>query len=125
MDKSGSPQKDLDRTKRSFKFGLEIPRNWRDILRIDEAAGNTPWKDGAENKADALIHLKCFTFKSPNFKSPKEYKYCRLHITYDVKPDLTHKARLVYNNSRIDPPRAVNQGHSSQRIFSPPIGFDC
>ena len=72
-------------------------------MKTDEAAGNTLWKDGAEKEVAALIHHKYFAFKSPNFKPPKEYKYYSLHMTHDVKPDPTHKARLVCDGSRIDP----------------------
>ena len=50
-----------------------------------------------------LIHHKFFEFESPNFKPSKEYQYCRLHMVYDVKPDLAHKARLVCDGRRIDP----------------------
>ncbi len=29
------------RRKRAFKFGIEVPKTWADILRLDAAAGNT------------------------------------------------------------------------------------
>ena len=32
---------DPPKLKITFKHGLEIPRNWKDIIRIDTAAGNT------------------------------------------------------------------------------------
>ena len=54
-NKSGSPTKAADKTKKSFKFRLDISRNWSDILRIDEDSGNTLWKDGAEKEVAALI----------------------------------------------------------------------
>ena len=103
MGKFEGPQKALYRTKRSFKFGLEIPRNWSDILRIDEAAGSTLWKGGAEKDVDVLIRHKYFAFKSTNFKPSNKYQYCRLHIIYNVKSDLTPKARLACDGSRIKP----------------------
>ena len=103
MDKSGSPQNAPDKTKRSFKFGIYIPRYWSDLLRINEAVGNTIWRYGDEKKIATLIHHKCFAFKYPNFKLSKEYQYCRLHMIYDMRPDITHKARLVCDGSKIDP----------------------
>ena len=51
----------------------------------------------------ALIHHKCFDFKSPDFKPFREYQYLRLHLVYDVKSDLTTKARLVCDGSQVDP----------------------
>ena len=56
-----------------LKFRLEIPKNWSDNLKINEAAGNTLWKDDAEKKVASHIHHKCFAFKSPSFKPLKEY----------------------------------------------------
>ena len=72
-------------------------------MRIDEAAGNTLLKDDTEKEAVALIHHQCFAFKSPNCKPPKECQYCRLHIVFDMKPDLTHKVRLLCDGSRVYP----------------------
>ena len=51
----------------------------------------------------ALIFYQYFDFKSPNFKPSSDYQFCRLHLVYDIKPDLTYKARLVCDGSRVDP----------------------
>ena len=51
----------------------------------------------------ALIHHKCFDFKSPGFKPSKEYQYVRLYLVYDIKPDLTTNSRLVCDGSEVDP----------------------
>ena len=45
----------------------------------------------------------CFDFKSADYKPSAEYQYCRLHLVYDIKSDLTYKARLVCNGSQVDP----------------------
>ena len=50
-----------------------------------------------------MIFHQCFDFKSPNFKPSSDYQFCRLHLVYDIKPDLTYKARLVCDGSRVDP----------------------
>ena len=52
---------------------------------------------------DALIMHNCFDFKTPDFKPTTDYQYCRLHLVYDIKNDLTYKARLVCNGSQVDP----------------------
>ena len=46
---------------------------------------------------------QCFDFKTPDYKPPTEYQYCRLQMIYDIKSDLTFKARLVCDGSPIDP----------------------
>ena len=89
--------------KRTFKHGLEVPKNWKDIKRIDDAAGNTRWQDAVEKEVAALIMHKCFDFKTPDYKPTTDYQFCRLHLVYDIKNDLTYKARLVCNGSHVDP----------------------
>ena len=64
---------------------------------------NRQWQDTAVKEVAAPINHKFFDLKSPNFKLSKEYQKCRLHIVYDVEPNLIHKARLVYGGSRVDP----------------------
>ena len=51
----------------------------------------------------ALIHHQYFDFHSPYFKPPSGYQYVRLNLVYDVKADLTYKARLVCDGNRVDP----------------------
>ncbi len=89
--------------KRTFKHGLEVPKNWKDIKRIDDSAGNTRWQNAVEKEVAALIMHNCFDFKTPDFKPTTDYQYCRLHLVYDIKNDLTYKARLVCNGSQVDP----------------------
>ena len=86
-----------------FKYGIEVPRNYKDILRIDKASGNTKWQDAVTKEVGALIHHKCFKFMPKDFKPPQDYQYCRLHFVYEVKTDLRQKARLVCDGSRVDP----------------------
>ena len=90
--------------KAEFKYGIEIPRNWRDIERIDRTNGNTNWADAVKKEVAALIHHGCFHFIQRDAFKPKkgEYQYCHLHFVYEVKSDLRQKARLVANGSTID-----------------------
>ena len=89
--------------KRTFKYGLEVPKSWKDIIRKDTAAENTRWQQAVEKEVGALIQHQCFDFKSADYKPSADYQYCRLHLVYDIKPDLMFKARLVCDRSRIDP----------------------
>ena len=89
--------------KRTFKFGVEVPKKWKDIIIIDSASGNTLWQDAVKKEVAALIFHKCFDFKSPNYKPSSEYQFCRLHLVHDIKPYMNYKARLVCDGSRVDP----------------------
>ena len=65
----------VTKKRRAFKFGLEVPKYWKDILRIDDEAGNMHWENAVANEITALIHHKCFDFKFPDFKPSREYQY--------------------------------------------------
>jgi len=41
--------------KRAFKYGLEVPKNWKDILCIYDTAGNQNWQDTVEKEVVALV----------------------------------------------------------------------
>ena len=42
-------------------------------MRIDDESGNMHWQDAVAKEIAALIHHKCFGFKSPDFKASREY----------------------------------------------------
>ena len=52
--------------KKTFKHGLEVPKNWKDIKRIDYTAGNNRWQDAVEKEFASLIMHKYFDFKTPD-----------------------------------------------------------
>jgi hypothetical protein len=43
--KSGHIKATAPTYKRTFNFCFKVPKNWKDILRLDGAAGNTLWQD--------------------------------------------------------------------------------
>ena len=75
--------------KRNFKHGLKVPKNWKDIKRIDGSAGNTRLQNAVEKEVAALIMHNCFDLKTPDYKSSTDYQYFRLHLFHDIKNDLT------------------------------------
>ncbi len=91
-------------SRNEIKYGIEVPKNWDDIRRIDADAGNTNWADAVSKEVAALIQHECFKFLDKSkFKPPSDYQNVRLHFVYEVKPDLRQKARLVCDGSRVDP----------------------
>ena len=70
---------------------------------IYDESGNMHWQDAVAKEIAALIHHKCFDFKYPDFKPSRKYQYIRLHLVYDVKPDLIPKAHLVCDGSQFNP----------------------
>ena len=73
------------------------------MLRIDKAAGNKAWQEAVQKEIVALVHHKCFEFKSTRFKPSADYQYAPLHLVYDIKSDLHYKACLVVQGHRVDP----------------------
>ena len=43
-----------------IQYGVEVPRNVRHALRLDQENGNTFWQDAIKKEVDALRELSCF-----------------------------------------------------------------
>jgi len=86
-----------------FKYGVEVPQNYKDVARLDEAAGNRRWHEAIAKEVAALLHHGCFEFKQAGYKPPRDYQRAPLKMIYDVKPDGTYKARFVVQGCRVDP----------------------
>lgn len=60
----------VNRSKSTFNYGFEIPKSWKNIIRIDGFARNNSWQ---VVEAGALVFHQCFDLKSRNYKPSKEY----------------------------------------------------
>ena len=92
-----------NRKKGKTKYGVMIPRSYKEGKMLDIKNGNTLWQDAVEKEIAALIHHKCFDFKEPGYKPTSDYQYAPLNLVFEVKPDLTRKARLVIMGNVVDP----------------------
>ena len=86
-----------------FKYGVEVPREWADVVRLDRASGSREWHFAVEKEMASLIQHNCFDFKHHGWTPPSDYQYAPLHMVYDVKICGRKKARFVCNGSRVDP----------------------
>jgi hypothetical protein len=77
---------------KTHKFGLEQPKTVDEALRIDEQTGTNFWRKTIEQ--DMKNVLPAFEFIDNNVV-PKFYKHIDCHMIFDVKMDLTRKARFV------------------------------
>lgn len=77
----------------SRKYGIKIPRNKKEVEKLDRENGNTLWTD-AINKEMANMGVP-FKLLKEGEDPPKDMEYVGFHIVYDVKMDFTQKARLV------------------------------
>jgi hypothetical protein len=101
--------KQADATKSSsptMKFGIEVPRNYKDALRIDAINNNKLWQEAIKTELDQINVYQMFTDHGLNIPPPKEYKRVPVHFVFDVKFDLRRKARLVAG------------GHLTKQVFN-------
>ena len=54
-----------------IKFGIEVPKNYKDALRLDQENGNTLWQDAIKTKLDQINSYN--TFKDNGKQIPKGY----------------------------------------------------
>lgn len=89
--------------KRTHKFGIEVPRNVKHALEIDEITGTTFWQD-AINKEMRNVYT---AFDIRNFKDiPAFHKQINCHMIFTIKADtLQRKARFVAGGHMTDPPK--------------------
>jgi Reverse transcriptase (RNA-dependent DNA polymerase) len=73
----------------------------RHVLELDRANGNTYWAD-AMRKEQAGIN-PAFDFQEKGGPKPVGYEAIQGHTIFDVKPDLTRKARFVAQGNRTEP----------------------
>ena len=87
-----------------YMYGIEIPKDYLDAVRLDKINGNTKWQDCTRLEMEQLAEYK--TFKSIGYKAkvPQGYKRIRAHLVYAVKHDGRHKARYVADGHLTDIP---------------------
>ncbi len=84
--------------KRGIKFGVNIPRTVKEALEFDKMNGNDLWEKSINKE---LKNVKvAFELLDEGESPPIGSKLIPYHIIFDVRPDLTRKARLVAGGHR-------------------------
>ena len=80
-----------------YKYGFEVPRDFKHALQLDAKHGNTRWQDAVNTELQQIKEYDTFIDKGHHTKvsPPSGYKKIRVHLVFDVKHDGRHKARLV------------------------------
>ena len=95
-------------SKPKFKYGVEIPKNYSDALRLDKANNNNLWQDATKLELDLMREYKVFKDDGYQAPVPNDYKNIRVHLVFDVKHDGRHRARLVADGHLTDIPVESN-----------------
>jgi hypothetical protein len=89
-------------TSKQYQYGVEIPRNYEDAMRLDRQNGNDLWSNAIKEERDSIASYKVFI--NYGNKPPAGYKRIRVHFVFAVKHDGRHKARLVADGHLTDVP---------------------
>jgi hypothetical protein len=83
------------RTATRYKYGYEIPRDYKHAMELDLRNGNTLWRDATALELAQIAEYNTFQDLGLKADPPSGYKKIRVHLVYDCKHDGRHKARLV------------------------------
>lgn len=85
-----------------MKFGIDIPGTVKQALDLDEKNGNTLWQDAIEKEMkNSRIAFKLL---ERGAKAPVGHKEITCHLIFDLKLDMTRKARYVAGGHLTDVP---------------------
>src|SRR5687768_14059684 len=78
-----------------FKYGYEVPNNYKYAVAIDQQNSNTYWQNATRTELESMESYQ--VFKDYRFKATSlpDYKVIQVYLIYDVKHDGRHKVRLV------------------------------
>jgi Reverse transcriptase (RNA-dependent DNA polymerase) len=85
-----------------MKFGFELLRTVQEALEIDRRTGITFWRDAINKEMATVAHV--FEFVKDD-EILGNYQFVLCHMVFDVKMDLTRKARFVAGGHMTDPPK--------------------
>jgi Reverse transcriptase (RNA-dependent DNA polymerase) len=88
--------------KRTHKFGIEMPKSVKDALTLDAQAGTTLWRDAIAKEMKNV--MPAFKFRDDDV-IPPGYTKIDCHMVFDIKADLTRKARLVAGGHQTEVPK--------------------
>ena len=85
-----------------MKFGVQIPGTVEEAIELDRANGNTLWQDAI--KLEMKNSRVAFQLKERGEKAPAGHTQITCHLIFDLKLDMTRKARYVAGGHLTDVP---------------------
>ena len=88
--------------KKTCKYGIELPGTVEEAYKLDIKNGNTHWRDAiAKEMKNVRV---AFEVLPEGSKPPPTFKELHCYMVFDIKMDLTRKARFVANGSKTADP---------------------
>jgi hypothetical protein len=101
--------------KTTHKFGVRLPHSVQEALQIDEETGTTFWQDAIRKELQKINvafefceNLTPEQIRSGNARGDfVGYQEIKCHMVFDIKMDLTRKARLVAGGHTTETPASL------------------
>ena len=93
------------RMRQRSKFGIAIPRTYKEAVILDRNNGNTLWQDATKKEMKNVT--VAFNFLDDESEIPIGFKPIECHLVFDVRFDLTRKARYVGGGHRTSVPASM------------------
>jgi hypothetical protein len=78
-----------------YKFGIQVPKEIKNAIDLDKKNGNQLWQEAIKTELKQLTDYQTFIVLDSGEDIPTGYQKIPYHMVFDVKYDLSHKARLV------------------------------
>ena len=94
------------------KYGIQLPHSVKEALKIDELTGTTYWRDAIEKELK-VVNVSWEARDDLNLEDVRAgrqligYTEISCHMVFDIKMDLTRKARLVAGGHTTDAPSSL------------------
>jgi Reverse transcriptase (RNA-dependent DNA polymerase) len=86
---------------KNTKFGIRVPRTVKEAQEINRTTGTTFWRDAIDKE---MAVVRPAFLMDPLDRKPGKHAWIVCHMIFDIKPDLTRKARFVAGGHMTDPP---------------------
>ena len=86
--------------KHTHKYRIELPKTVKEVLDINQQMGTDFWRKAIKKEMKNVMPAFQFT---EDGKILIRYKRIDCHMVFDIKMDLTQKARLVMGGHQTDP----------------------
>jgi Reverse transcriptase (RNA-dependent DNA polymerase) len=87
------------------KFGIELPHTIQRALEIDRETGTTFWQDAIRKEMNTVF--PAFEILEDGAIAPVGFQKIPCHLIFDIKMDLTRKARFVAGGHKTEPPASI------------------
>jgi len=91
--------------RRTHKYGIRLPKSTAEAYEIDKETGTDYWHQAIMK--EMKNNMVAFRFLDEGEQTPVGSKWIPFHMIFDVKLDLTRKARFVAGGHWTDPPTQV------------------